>query len=324
MCERKIKCRRIHDMKYTNKHIKEEYKFNQMWRTIGMILLLIGIFLVAFGLIQTKRKMDCVRPFEQVLQEEANPANQTAYIDIIQVPEKLAENKYEGYYLVTTAEESYIVGMQPEQFADLKQRVEENGTARVEGMTKVATDENVKKIISEYINYKFIYICMTKLTYGKILKEGYFVNLDIGGILILIGISMVLTQVRAIKKYRHPLAEQIDEECNQPEALWFNDFRIYLTKNFLVSVYGGKLTALDLAKVRLTRLFETVKGSMNVITLEVTTTEQEKITVSENEWSFFTMNEEEITYLTDVFGKRNIEFVCEIQPDEEIDEDEEF
>ena len=103
-----------------------------------------------------------------------------------------------------------------------------------------------------------------------------------------------------------------------------NDFRIYLTKNFLVSVYGGKLTALDLAKVRLTRLFETVKGSMNVITLEVTTTEQEKITVSENEWSFFTMNEEEITYLTDVFGKRNIEFVCEIQPDEEIDEDEEF
>ena len=311
-------------MKYTNKHIKEEYKLNQIGRTIGMILLVIGIFLVTFGLIQTKRKMDYVRPFEQVLQEESNPANQTAYIEIIQVPEKLAENKYEGYYLVTTAGESYIVEMQPEQFADLKQRVEENGTARVEGMTKVVTDENVKKIISEYINHKFIAIRMTKLTYGKILKEGYFVNLDIGGILILIGILLVLTQVRAIEKYRHPLAEQIDEECNQPEALWFNDFRIYLTKNFLVSVYGGKLTALDLAKVRLTRLFETVKGSMNVITLEVTTTEQEKITVSENEWSFFTMNEEEITYLTDIFGKRNIEFVCEIQPDEEIDEDEEF
>lgn len=210
--------------------------------------------------------------------------------------------------------------MQPEQFADLKQRVEEKGTARVEGMTKVVIDENVKTIVSEYINHKFIAIRMTKLTYGKILKEGYFVNLDIGGILILIGILLVLTQVRAIEKYRHPLAEQIDEECNQPEALWFNDFRIYLTKSFLVSVYGGKLTALDLAKVQKTRLFETVKGSLSVITLEVTTTEQEKITVSENEWSFFTMNEEEITYLTDVFGKRNIEFVCEIQPDE----DEEF
>ena len=202
-------------MKYTNKHIKEQYKFNQILRTIGIIFLLIGIFLVGFGLIQTKRKMDYVRPFEQVLQEESHPANQTAYIEIIQVPEKLAENKYEGYYLVTTAEESYIVGMQPEQFA-------------------------------------------------------------------------------------------------------------YLTKSFLVSVYGGKLTALDLAKVQKTRLFETVKGSLSVITLEVTTTEQEKITVSETEWPFFTMNEEEITYLTDVFGKRNIEFVCEIQPDEEIDEEEEF
>mgnify|MGYP000815107575 FL=1 len=138
-------------MKYTNKHIKEEYKLNQIGRTIGKILLVIGILLVGFGMIQTKRKMDYVRPFELVLQEESNPANQTAYIDIIRVPEKLAENKYEGYYLVTTAEESYIVEMQPEQFVDLKQRVEENGTARVEGMTKVVIDENVKTIVSAYI-----------------------------------------------------------------------------------------------------------------------------------------------------------------------------
>lgn len=310
-------------MKYTNKHIKEEYKLNQIGRTIGMILLLIGIFLVGFGLIQSKRKMEYVRPFEQVLQEESNPGNQTVYIDIIRVPEKLEENKYEGYYLVTTAEGSYIVGMQPEQFADLKQRVEENGTARVEGMTKVVTDENVKKIVSEYINHKFIYICMTKLTYGEILKEGYFANLDIGGILMLVGFLFVLTQMRAIGKYRHPLAEQIDEECNQPEALWLDNFRIYLTKSFLVSVYGGKLTALDLTKVQRTRLFETVKDGLHVITLEVTTTEREEITVSEIKWSFFIMDEEEITYLTDVFGKRNIEFVCEIQPDEENDEDEE-
>lgn len=93
-----------------------------------------------------------------------------------------------------------------------------------------------------------------------------------------------------------------------------------MTKSFLVSVYGGKLTVLDLAKVQMTRLFETGKGSLSVITLEVTTTEQDKITVSEDEWPFFTMNEEEIGYLTDVFGKRNIEFVCEIQPEEEDEE----
>ena len=311
-------------MKYTNKHIKEEYKFNQIWLTIGMILLFLGIFLIGFGLIQTKRKMDYVRPFEQVLQEESNPANQTAYIDIIRVPEKLAENKYEGYYLVTTAEESYIVEMQPEQFVDLEQRVDKDGTARVEGMTKVVTDENVKKIVSEYINRKFIAIRMTKLTYWKILKEGYFANLDIGGILILNGFLIVLTQVRAIGKYRHPLSEQIDEECNQPKALWLNNFRVYLTKSFLISVYGGKLTALDLTKVQKARLFETAKDSLLVITLEVTTTEQEKIIVSENNVPFFTIDEGEITYLTDVFGKINIEFVCEIQPDEENDEDEEF
>ena len=44
-------------------------------------------------MIQTKKKMNYVRPFEQ---EVSHPANKTAYIDIIRVPEKLAENKYEG------------------------------------------------------------------------------------------------------------------------------------------------------------------------------------------------------------------------------------
>ena len=78
-------------------------------------------------MIQTKRKMNYVRPFEQVLQEESHPANQTAYIDIIRVPEKLAENKYEGYYLVTTAEGSFkekvpksmIQGLKLQEGADL-------------------------------------------------------------------------------------------------------------------------------------------------------------------------------------------------------------
>ena len=172
-------------MKYTNKHIKEQYKFNKIWRTIGMILLLVGLFLVGFGLIQTKRKMDHVRPFEQVLQEESNPANQTTYIEIIGGPEKLVENKHEGYYLVTTAEGSYIVAMQPEQFADLKQRVEENGTARVEGMTKVVTDENVKKLVSEYQSqihcYTYDEAYLWKNTQGRIFCESRYrrhLNID--------------------------------------------------------------------------------------------------------------------------------------------------
>ena len=99
-------------------------------------------------MIQTKRKMDYVRQFEQVLQEESHPANQTAYIDIIWVPEKLAENKYEGYYLVTTADGSYIVGMQPEQFANLSQRVEENGRVH-----------SVKRIRSKFLKVIFSTCC---------------------------------------------------------------------------------------------------------------------------------------------------------------------
>ena len=113
-------------------------------------------------MLQTKRKMDYVRPFEQVLQEESRPANQTAYIDIIRVPEKLAENKYEGYYLVTTAEGSYIVGMQPEQFANLSQRVEENGTARrrvLKRKTYIGRVHSVKRIRSKFLKVIFSTCC---------------------------------------------------------------------------------------------------------------------------------------------------------------------
>ena len=48
----------------------------------------------------------CHDRLSRYYRKNLNPANQTAYIDIIRVPEKLAEDKYEGYYLVTTAEGS--------------------------------------------------------------------------------------------------------------------------------------------------------------------------------------------------------------------------
>ena len=54
-------------MKYTNKHIKEEYKLNQIGRTIGMILLVIGILLVGFGMNWYYRKNPILRIRQHIL-----------------------------------------------------------------------------------------------------------------------------------------------------------------------------------------------------------------------------------------------------------------
>ena len=164
-------------MKYTNKHLKNSYKFEMLCLYIGLIVLTLSTFLLAFGFIRSKQQMDNISPLKKVLTEHSNPANKTAYIDIIKVPEKISEDKYEIYYLVTTAEDTYISGMQKEQFETLKKDVEKNGTARLEGLTKVITDEQVKKDVKNHLNEDNIHIHVTKLTYANILKEGYLVNL---------------------------------------------------------------------------------------------------------------------------------------------------
>ena len=99
-------------MKYTNKHLKNSYRFNQVAFYISFVGFVIGTFILAFGFIRANIQMDNIRPLEEVLTGHANPANKVAYIDIIKVPEKISEDKYETYYLVTTEKATYISGMQ--------------------------------------------------------------------------------------------------------------------------------------------------------------------------------------------------------------------
>ena len=49
-------------------------------------------------------------------------------------------------------------------------------------MTNVIIDEQVIENVSEYLNEKHIQLRVTKLNYIGILKEGYIVNLILGGL----------------------------------------------------------------------------------------------------------------------------------------------
>lgn len=243
-------------MKYTNKYIKQSYFPYMVLLYIFSVGLGLGITLLLFGFIATGIQMNNVAPIEDVLTQYSNPANKTAYVEIVEVPQKIAEDKYESYYLVRTEAEIYISGMQEEQYTELKEEVEENGKAKLEGMTKVIIDENVLENVKEYLNEKHIHLRVTKLNYGGILKEGYIANLILGGILALLSLAFVFYSTSELKKYKNPQAKQIDAECNREDAKWLGEYKIYLTDSFLVSIYNG-LTAIDIDKVSSVILYNT-------------------------------------------------------------------
>ena len=299
-------------MKYTNKHLKESYKYSRGWFYIGVISFAIGIVLLLFSFVCAKKQMDNINTLENVLSEQSNSANKIVYIEIIEVPKKISEDEYEGYYLVITDNNTYISGMQEEQFEALKKEVEENGRARLEGFTKVIIDEHVIDDVEKYLKDEHIHIRVTELTYGNILKEGYIVNLILGGIFAIVGVGLLLSGNRGLKKYKNPQAQRIDEECNHKDAIWLNEYKIYLTNSFVVSTYDG-ISAIDIGTVVEVNLFDTIKDNNTITMLECRTNENKTFELYGTDYPGGCIYEEDIRYLEDVFRSRNINFNCRIE-----------
>lgn len=310
-------------MKYTNEHIKKSYFPYKVLIYIFSIGVGLGIILLLYGFIATGNKMNNIAPLEEVLTQYSNPANKTAYLEIIEVPKKIAEDKYETYYLVRTESGNYISGMQEEQYEALKEEVEENGKAKLEGVTKVIIDDNVLDNAAPYLNKKHIHLRVTKLNYGGVLKECYIVNLILGGILVLVSFAVIFGSASELKKYKNPKAKQIDEECNRKNAKWLGRYEIYLTDSFLVSMYGD-ITAIDIDKVSSVILYNTEQG--NVI-MDARKTDGSTIKIFEEiSKDDLYIYEEEKEYLEKVFGSKNIDFICEmeVQNDDEFEDEEDF
>lgn len=302
-------------MRYTNKHIKEAYSFYKVLLYTFLGLLATGMVLLIWGLIAAYVQMNNVLPLENVLSQSKNPANKTAYIEVIDAPQKIAEDKHEEYYLVKTESEVYISGMQKEQYEALLSEVETNGKAKLEGMTKVIIDEQVLEKVAEYANEDKIHLRATKLNYFGILKEGYIINLILGGILAIISLIVVLGAISEINKYRHPKSKQIDEECNRADAVWISEYSIYLTDSFLVSI-GDGMTAIDIDKIDSVTLSSSKQGD---VTMEAGLKDGSKIKVFEKASKDTCIYEEEREYFESTFGSKNISFICnmEVLPEEE-------
>lgn len=301
--------------KYKNKHLKEAILPQQVIFCICIIGAAFGIFILSFGLIRAAWQFNHVKEFSEVLSQVSNQANKMVYIDIISVPEKISEDEHEGYYLVVTEEGNYISGMQEEQFEDLKKTVEANGQTRLYGMTKVVLDEAVKKDAGQYLNENNIHIRVTNFTYADILKEGYIVNLILGIIFALGFGIMAIGACYALKKYKNPQWKLIDAECCRKDAIWLWEYKMYLTKNYIVTTSAG-ITAFEISFITEVNLFESEETGQTI--LEGTMLDESKVTI----WTDYQtgrMYEEDVRYLEDIFRKKNIDFKCHIElfPEEE-------
>lgn len=296
-------------MKYTNEHIKESYFLYKVSLYIFSVGIGLGITLLLWGFITVGIQMNNIAPLDAVLTQYSNPANKTAYLEIVEVPQKIAEDKYESYYLVRTETEIYISGMQEEQYAALKEEVVEKGKIKLEGMTKVIIDEQVLENVAEYLNKEHIHLRATELSYSGVLKEGYIVNLILGGLFTLFSLAFIFGSNSELKKYENPQAKQIDEECNRDDSKWLGEYKIYLTNSFLMSIYNG-LTAIDIDAISSVILYNTKQGDviMNARKIDGST-----IKIFEDISKDVYIYEEEKNYLETIFGSRNIKFICEME-----------
>lgn len=310
-------------MKYTNEHIKESYFPYKVLLYIFSIVLVLGIMLVLWGLIATGNQKNNVAPLEDVLNQYSNPANKTAYLEIIEVSQKIAEDKYEGYYLVRTKTGTYISGMQEEQYATLKEELEEKGKSKLEGMTNVIIDEQVIENLSEYLNEKHIQLRVTKLNYIGILKEGYIVNLILGGLFALLSLGFIFYSNSELNGYKNSQAKKVDEECNRKDAKWLGEYKIYLTDSFLVSIYSG-LTAIDIDTVSSVILYDEKQESGIKRIMDARKTDGSVVKIYENISKDKLIFEEEKDYLEMIFGSKNICFICETEVQDELEYEEYF
>ena len=305
-------------MKYTNKHLKNSYKPIVCLIWTGVIIFMASSALFVSGFIFAKKQMGNIHPLETVLTEYSNSANKVAYIEIVKVPEKISEDQYEGYYIVTTDSDNYISGMQEEQFETLKKEVEEKGKARLEGFTKVVIDKQVIEDAKLYLNEDCIHIRVTELTYGNVLKEGYIVNLILGGLVAFVGAIIAFWGMSQLNNYKHPEAEKIDEECNRKDAVWLNDYKIYLTNSYIVTTDGG-ISTIDIGSVVEVKLLSVWENNKTITKLVCRTNQKKTVDLYVTSNSPMVMFKEDVDYVKDVFHNRNIKFKCTIDLEDEYE-----
>ena len=223
-------------MKYTNEYIRNSYSFQMTAARVSLILVFIGAIMIAWGFADAYHKVNNRFPMEQIFDISGNQADRIAFIEINDISEKIAEDKYGTcYHLIFDSDNTYLAGMNDEQYASIKEDISNNHTSNLEGKTLLIIDKETLNIMSDYSYIgEDVYLNVGDVSYFSVLKDR--VQLIIGGVLTFLFFISAIVYSSELNGYRKIVAiSDISPEELDAEAIRNDDtsFALLDEKEFL-------------------------------------------------------------------------------------------
>ncbi|MBR0132905.1 MAG: hypothetical protein IJM14_07485 [Lachnospiraceae bacterium] len=251
-------------MNFTNPHAKKALKGHKKTLTIGLILLLAGVGLIVFSLIQAKKGIDNPKSFSEITHRGGHSGEiVTLNVTFIFDPFASRENsKKESYSFATDGEDYYIIRVTEKELEKLQNRIEDEGEIEITGVTRKISDDKLIEHACTFLNAKGIfpgkisknnfkgYVGAFYLDYSKPTAFSMmFSSLSFLPFMaiafMVIGLLVILAGYSNLKKFKKlggvdgSEIARLDAEMNAPNALWLDDLQAYATSNHVIGLRKG-------------------------------------------------------------------------------------
>lgn len=244
---------------------------------------MIGIFLIGVSFIflytSQKAKNDAdkeITNLNSIIISSKEKEDKLAFLNIQSKPYKFAvyDDTKNSYYIVSDGQYLYVVFMSPEDYQKLDKKDTHNSPVRVKGVTKTTTkeikklaieaynrtlQENDKKLtISDYDHYfGAVYLDMitTSTTTSLIFLSIFFFIAFFGAVFALSNLFELIGIAYSIKKLEVAKIEELDQEMNSSDAIFYNKANLYLTKNYIIS-FENRLKVINYKDILWIYLYE--------------------------------------------------------------------
>lgn len=240
---------------FENKNIQKEYSRNRKRFAFSLFMIILSFwFSIRANVTKTQEDKEMMDFLSIVTTEKTN---KKAYLNVKSEPYKFAfqEGDNNGcYYFATDGSRLYVIYMDDSDYQKLKDAKNSANGIHVEGITHAAPDE-IKKIAVDVINdsvddnqkitlndYDYylgsVYLDLTEdvsmvVGFQNIL---FYCSFGIG----IVSLLIVFIRIKILNNFVQ-IVENVNElgcEINDKDAIYYDKLRLYLTKNYMVSLTG--------------------------------------------------------------------------------------
>ncbi|MBO4389712.1 MAG: hypothetical protein J5825_02510 [Lachnospiraceae bacterium] len=241
-------------MQYKNKEVASLYKLWHHFLIAGVILALIGAILLGYGLYAAERTRRDVHPYEEFLTRKGNHATGAATFEVTQASGRVGGYSHGDYYIVTDGKRCIISEMTEAGHQEMIRELDANGVYHLKGLTEFIVNKDERKEIARnasiYLGKNItednleqyfgeVQLKNTGHSYFAIFWSGYFANLLIGGMLLLVGTVMMIMFGKSVKascrieSLSGITFSEVNEEISRKSCKWY-PVQVCLTDDLLV------------------------------------------------------------------------------------------